>query len=280
MSKPVQINIDEVLRKEAPKVYKFLPKFVINYLKKVLHQDEINDFLRKNADKYGDDFVRETLKLFATNVDYYGINKIPKVGRYIFAGNHPLGGLDGVAFIHLIYKIFGDAKAIVNDLLLYLENLKPVFQGVNVFGKFSREQNLAMEELYKSDKHVIVFPSGVVSRKIKGKIQDLEWKKSFIQNAIKYKRDIIPVFIEGRNSNFFYNFAKFRKFIGIKFGVELIYLPDEMFNYRNKTITFYFGEPIPYNFFDKSRSVKEWAKYVRDLVYALPEKFKQAKQNN
>ncbi len=269
----VQISVKEVLKTKVPKVYKFLPKFVIRYLEKVLHQREINDFLKNNSDKHGTDFTEAVLNLFNTKIEYVGIEKVPKDKRYVFIANHPLGGLDGIAFIHLVNRIFGEAKAIVNDLLLYIKNLEPVFQGVNVFGKFSRSQNRAMEDLYRSHKHVIVFPSGLVSRKVKGKIQDLEWKKSFLQKAKQYARYIVPVYIEGRNSNFFYNFANFRKFIGMKFGLELIYLPDEMFNYRNKTIKFYFGAPYSYEFFDKSKTLKDWVDFLRKKVYSLKKEY-------
>ncbi len=165
--------------------------------------------------------------------------------------------------------LVGKTKAIVNDLLLSIEKFKPLFEGVNVYGKFTKEQIQILDELYRSDNQIVVFPSGMVSRKIKGKIQDLEWKKSFIKKAVQYKRDVIPVFIDGRNSNFFYRFANFRKFIGFKFNIELIFLPDEMFLYRNKTITIKLGKPIPYKTFDKSKPIKEWVKIVREKTYAL-----------
>jgi putative hemolysin len=126
-----------------------------------------------------------------------------------------------------------------------------------------------IEETYAGDYAVLVFPAGLVSRKQDIGIKDLEWKKSFISKSKKYKKDIVPVYIEGRNSNFFYNFAKLRKRIGIKSNFEMLFLPDEMFSQRGKKVIIHIGKPIPYSCFDKSKSENEWAEEVKQIVYRM-----------
>lgn len=257
------LDVDKVLKTRSPKAYKLIPKFIIKGLKNLIKQDDMNGVVERNSDKHGQDFLKACINEFKINIKYSGLENLPKDKKYVFASNHPLGGLDGISILHLIHKYLGEDKAIVNDLLLNIENLKPVFAGVNVFGRFSKNQIKEIDELYASDKQVVVFPAGLVSRKIKREIKDLTWKKSFLTKAIEHKRDIVPVFADATNSKFFYNFANFRKFTRIKFNLELILLPREMFKFTGNTIVFHFGKPISYKDFTNKKSINEWVKYIR-----------------
>ena len=158
---------------------------------------------------------------------------------------------------------------LVNDLLLYLSNLRSIFVPINKHGAQGKKNAELIEKAYASDNQIITFPAGLCSRKQNGKIQDTEWKKSFIQKAVEYRRDIVPVFFEGRNSNFFYRLANMRKALGIKMNYEMIYLPDEMFKSKHKTYSIHFGKPIPWQTFDSSRKPAEWAEWVKEIVYNL-----------
>jgi len=209
------------------------------------------------------------LQELGVNVHLEGAENIPLDESVIFASNHPLGGLDGVAFMHAIGKYRKDVKFLVNDILMNIRNLEPLFIPVNKVGSQSKSGIAAIENAYASDQALLVFPAGLVSRKINGKIVDLEWKKSFISKAKKYKKNIVPVYIEGRNSNFFYNLARFRNKIGFIANVEMLYLPDEMFSQRGKDITIRIGKKIPYTHFDVSKNERQWAEEVKKIVYAM-----------
>ncbi|MCY1367259.1 hypothetical protein D9M69_541870 [compost metagenome] len=188
----------------------------------------------------------------------------------IFASNHPLGGLDGIAFMHALGRYRKDIKFLVNDILMNIKNLEPLFVPVNKHGKQAREASRLIDETYASDQALLVFPAGLVSRKRRnGVIKDLEWKKNFVSKAKKYKKDIIPVFIEGRNSDFFYNLARFRKNLGIGANVEMFYLADEMFAQRNKKVTIRIGKPVSYQELDSRKTEQEWAETVKEVVYAM-----------
>jgi putative hemolysin len=265
------IDVDDVFRKKGGKLYPFIPRFLIKYLKKVIHQDELNEALYKFHDRMGLEFIESILKeYFTAEIEVINQENILAHGRYIVASNHPLGGLDGMALMQVIGRKRKDIKFIVNDILLELKNLNQLFIPVNKHGRNSVESVRIIESLYESDDLVIIFPAGLVSRKQKGGIiKDLDWKKSFISKAVKHKRDIIPVYIEGRNSEFFYNFARWRKRLAIKANIEMLYLPNEMFKQKDKKITITFGRPIPYNTFTTAKTYQDWAQWVKTKVYQM-----------
>lgn len=264
------INLHQVLQEKAPSLSKKLPKFVVNYLIRIVHQDELNYILNRYHDKDGVDFMVELLDYFDLTLKTIGAENIPDTGRYVFASNHPLGGLDGICLSAFLGQRFnGDIRYLVNDLLLFIPNLRSIFIPVNKHGQQAKKTAVLTDEAYASDNQIITFPAGLCSRKIKGEIIDLEWKKSFVQKAVEYKRDIIPVYFEGRNSNFFYRLANIRTGLGLKVNIEMLYLSDEVFKSKHSTYHIYFGKPIPWQTFDNSKKMIEWAKWVRDISYAL-----------
>ena len=268
-----QIDIKQVLRQKAPSAARKIPGFMVDYLIRTVHQDELNEILRRYHDKDGVAFMQELIGYFDLNLELVNEENIPAEGRYIFASNHPLGGLDGICLSAIIGGRFdGKIRYLVNDLLLYLSNLRSIFVPINKHGAQGKKNAELIEKAYASDNQIITFPAGLCSRKQNGKIQDTEWKKSFIQKAVEYRRDIVqivPVFFEGRNSNFFYRLANMRKALGIKMNYEMIYLPDEMFKSKHKTYSIHFGKPIPWQTFDSSRKPAEWAEWVKEIVYNL-----------
>ncbi|NDW10878.1 1-acyl-sn-glycerol-3-phosphate acyltransferase [Dysgonomonas sp. 520] len=267
------IDLDKVIQSKSPQLYKKTPKFLINYLKRKIHQDEINEILIRYGHTDGVDFMVNTTNYFGLTLNVSGLDRISTDGRYIFASNHPLGGLDGICLSSIIGEKFDKKiKYIVNDLLLNIKPLQSIFVPVNKHGSQNKKSISAQNEAFESDNQIVTFPAGICSRKIDGKIQDLEWKKTFISKAVETKRDIVPVFFDGRNSNFFYRFANIRKSLGIKFNIEMLFLPDELFKNRNETFNVIFGKPIPYSFFDKSKTQYQWAQYVREEVYKLGQK--------
>jgi putative hemolysin len=263
------IDIEKVIKDKNPQLLKWLPKFLINYLKRTLHQDEINQVLYENKDLYGNDFCQELISRFNIKINVEGLENIPREDGCIFASNHPLGGMDAMALVTIMEPIRKDIKFIVNDILLNLKNLKGLFVGVNKHGVTSKESLNMVDELFASDQAIFVFPAGLVSRKRKGIIADLEWKKTFITRAKKHQKSIIPVFVNGNLSNFFYRLSNLRMSLGIKANLEMLYLADESFKQKDKTLTIIFGEPIPSSFFDKSKSDREWAKWMENKVHQM-----------
>ncbi len=276
-----KIDIDAVFKSKNPGLYKILPSFIFSYLKKITHQEKVNAFLERHVNDYDFDFVHGIIKEFGIHTHVIGMENLPATGGCIVSSNHPLGALDAMAMLDEVGKRRKDIKFFVNDILLNLDNLKNLFAGVNVVGKTSVQALEEIENVFSRDIAVFTFPAGLVSRKqfpngIFGKsvIEDLEWKKSFISRANRYKKNIIPVFVDGRNSNFFYSLSNWRKRFGIKANIEMLYLVDEMYQQQGKTITIIFGKEIPYSTFDKRFTDTQWAQKVKEHVYKMGKEMK------
>lgn len=272
------IDIEALFASKNPALLKVIPRFIIAYLKKITHQEAINQFIYKHRDKSGLPFVEAILQEFGVIVRVAGNDPagvISREGRYIIASNHPLGGLDGMALMMTIGRIRPDIVFPVNDLLMSVPGLRPLFIPINKHGK-NKENAQLIDGTFASGKVILYFPAGLVSRKqkVNGRsvIMDLEWKNTFIKKAKKYRRDIIPVYIDGKNSEWFYNLARWRKRLGIKANVEMLYLVDEMMRQWNQTITLVIGDPISYSAFDASLSDAQWAAWMKAHVYELKEK--------
>ncbi len=269
---PVQIDLEKTIASKNKNLAKSIPGFVMRYLKRTIHEDDLNRILRDYADKFGVDFVRSILKDFNITYEAHHTERVPKGGRYIFASNHPLGGLDGVVLADLLNKYWGEPRILVNDLLLLIKNYHPLFLPINKHGAHSREAIKKIDEAFESDHPILDFPFGLVSRKVKGKIEDLEWKRTFVNRARKYERDIVPVHFDARNSNRFYRVAQWRKRLGIKANIEMFYLPDEVFKQSDKHFDIYIGNPISYKSLTKDKTADEWAAEIKKIAYSLKPK--------
>jgi putative hemolysin len=264
------VDIEKVIAKKNPKLLKLLPGFIIRYIKRTIHQDELNEAVKRNKNRFGHDFVDAAMEEFGAKTATVGIENIPTKGGVIMAANHPLGGLDGIAFMDVVGNHRKDIKFFVNDILLELKNFDPIFVPVNKHGKNSADYTKKFEETYSSSECLLIFPAGLVSRREEGHVvKDLVWKKSFITKAVQYQKNVIPVYIGGHNSKFFYNLAYWRKKIGIKANIEMFFLVDEMYKQKGKTITFTFGEPISWKTFTSDKTPDYWSGKVKEHVYAL-----------
>lgn len=270
MSDVLQIDIDAILAAKAGKKARYVPRFVVSYLKKIVHQDEVNHFLRLNHDKRDLEFIGEFMKYFNNSFEVSGLENLPAAGRFTFVSNHPLGAQDGLGLAHILGPVYkGKIKFLVNDLLMNIPHISSFWVPINKTGKQARNFPQQVKAAFESDNHIVMFPAGLCSRKRKGVIRDLEWKKTFITKSVQTERDIVPIHFEGENSKFFYRLANLNRMLGIKFNIAMLYLSDEMFKNRNKTFKVTIGKPIPWQTFDKSKSAVEWAQYVKEKVYSL-----------
>jgi 1-acyl-sn-glycerol-3-phosphate acyltransferase len=276
-------NVEQIIKIKNPGLHRIIPKFIFSLLRRIIHENTLNGYNGRHWQKDGIDYVAGILDDFQVKIDfsvtgtnggtlndYNALARLFSPGkRYILASNHPLGGLDGLALIYVAGKVRPDVVFPVNDLLLFIPSLRSIFIPINKHGKNNENVSL-IDQTFASDKLILFFPAGLVSRKQKGGfIEDLEWKKTFITRAKKYNRDIVPVYISGANSNFFYSLARWRKRLGIKANLEMLFLPQEMIRQKNRTIRIIFGEPVPVESFDKTKSDQEWAAFIKAKSYQL-----------
>lgn len=268
---PNHVSIEQML---GPKLRKKLPRFVINYLKKIAHESEINQIIDNSNGLYGAEFVTFALKSLDISFTVVGEENLPKDGQYIFVGNHPLGGAEALMVGEIIRRNYGNnVRFIVNSLISELKPLSGIFTPVNLLGGAqNRELGVAVEELFNSDNQVCIFPAGTCAKKEKGEITEMPWKKMFVGRAKKFQRTVIPFHCTGRNSNWFYFISNVSKFLGLKVNIGMLYLVDELFKNQHKHFTITIGKPIPWQTFDSSKSDLQWAHHVRKMVIALGEK--------
>ena len=246
------IDVRAILRGKMGERAKYVPGFVVRWLERILHQDEVNDFLWQNRHLQGVPWLESCLEYLGTKLDIVG------------------EGQDGVALGAILGRHYGGRfRYLVNDLLMNLPGLAPLCVPINKTGRQSRSFPAMVEACFKGDNHVIMFPAGICSRRIGGQIHDLPWKKTFVTKSVETHRDVVPVHFGGHNSDFFYNLANVCKRLGIKFNIAMLYLADEMYKNRDKTFRVAIGKPIPWQTFDKSKTPAQWAQYVQDIVYKL-----------
>lgn len=266
------IDVDKVLRDKMGKKAKYVPGFIVSWLKRILHQDELNEFFWQSRDLVGTPWLEATLVRLDTSIELVGEENLPDKndGRlYTFVSNHPLGGEDGVALGAIIGKHYDDRfRYLVNDILMNLPGLAPLCIPINKTGKQNRDFPRMVEAGFQSDNHMVMFPAGLCSRRHKGVIRDLEWKKTFVTKSVEYHRDVVPIHFGGRNSDRFYRLANFSDKC-LPFNLAMIYLVDEMFKNTHQTFRVAVGKPIPWQTFDNSKKPIEWAQWVKDRVYEL-----------
>ena len=267
------IDIDAILQSKMGSKARRVPRFIVNWLKHIVHQDEVNSFLWDAKDLQGTPWLQAGIDFLDNKIVVKGMENLPDDSdgkRYTFVSNHPLGGIDGIAIGSIIGKRYNDNfRYLVNDLLMNLPGLAPLCIPINKTGKQSRDFPAMVEAGFASDHHMVMFPAGLCSRKIKGEIHDLPWTKTFISKSVQTQRDVVPIHFSGQNSEKFYRIANICKALRLKFNFAMLFLADEMFKNRGKTFEVTIGKPIPWQTFDKSRKPKEWAQYVQDIVYKL-----------
>ena len=265
--KPVSIR--DLFMDKNPSLARWIPGFVYRLLSRVLRIDFMNTILYEHGFKKDVDFARASMEAFNVSREVQGRENLQREGRYIFVANHPLGGFDGMMIISELCRTYDSLKVLVNDLLMNVKNMDGIFVPINKHGSQVTDNVRRINALFQSDQQIMTFPAGLVSRRKKGGIRDVEWQKRFITKARQTRRDVVPIHVTGRNSDFFYNLSNVRKFLGIKANLEMFFLPNETYKHRNKHFTITFGKPIPYTTFDTRYSPKEWARLVKDHTYSL-----------
>ena len=267
------IDVDRIIKEKMGAKSKYVPGILIKWLKHIIHQDEVNRYLWESRDKTGTEWLEECVRYLDMTLKIEGMENLPDKNDgklYTFVSNHPLGGADGVALGAIIGRHYdGRFRYLVNDLLMNLPGLAPLCIPINKTGKQSRDFPAMVEAGFASNHHMLMFPAGICSRKINGRINDMPWKKTFITKSVETHRDIVPIHFGGRNSDFFYNMAGLCKTMNIKFNIAMLFLVDEMYKNVHKTFRVSIGKPIPWQTFDKSKTPMEWADFVKNKVYEL-----------
>lgn len=266
------IDIDKILKSKMGAKAKWVPGFLVSWLKRIVHQDKVNAFLWESRDKVGTEWLEACVEYLQMTLKIEGMENLPAKddGRlYTFVSNHPLGGEDGVALGAIIGRHYdGRFRYLVNDLLMNLPGLAPLCIPINKTGRQGRNFPAMVKAGFESNNHMLMYPAGICSRKRNGVIRDIPWSKTFVVKSVEYHRDIVPIHFSGQNSKFFYRLANFSDRF-LPFNLAMLFLVDEMYKNVHKSFDVHIGKPIPWETFDKSRTPAQWAQYVQDIVYQL-----------
>jgi putative hemolysin len=263
------IDIRNLIKSKNPRLLKWLPGFIVKYLERILHQDDINAFIEAHAAVKNENFCKAVIDYFNIEIEIEGIENIPTNGGVTLAMNHPLGGMDAMALVTALKEHRTDLKFIVNDLLLHLEGMRGMFVGVNKHGKNSDSTYSKIDDLFGSEQAVCIFPAGLVSRRNKGVVRDLTWKKTFVTLSQKHQHPIIPIYIDGKLSSFFYRLSNLRTFFGIKANIEMLFLANELFKQKNVKMKLIVGKPIDPTQMETFNTPQACAEWIRSQVYEL-----------
>lgn len=235
------IDIEAILRERSGRKY---PKWMISLLSRVIHQQEINFILKSGEGLKPQQFLQHTLQMLHISYHYNG--KLPsKNKRCIFVANHPYGGLDGIILAEILLQHYADVGVVVNDLLMNLKPLQPLWIPINKFGRQNTSSSLIYNQAMTSPtKQILTFPAGICSRWDDGRVTDLRWHSRFVRDAIRHNRMIVPIHIAGRLSSLFYTIYRLRRLLGIDTNLELILLVDELFKQKGQEIEITFGKAI------------------------------------
>ena len=264
-----RIDVGQILESKAPRLKRYIPRAVINWLRGIIQEDFLNNAIGNFGDKPPMEFIRGAFGLLDIERSVEGFENIDPEGRYIFASNHPFGGMDGMMLAEAIGSRLGDVRVVINDLLMYLEPLRPIWLPVNKHGRQNTAYARRMREAFEGPLPILTFPAGLCSRRTKGEVADLEWRKNFIKQAHSTNRQVVPVFVEGCLSNRFYNISNLRTKLGVKFNIEMILLVDEMVRQKGQTFTLRFGKPISTEELSAIGSVEDQVAFVRKKVYEM-----------
>ena len=199
----LHIDLDELLHTKVPKYRRYIPGFVVRWLERIICQRELNELLDSTAGTRNEEFAEAAMSYIGATVTARGLEKFAPDDshRYIFASNHPLGGLDGIALIALLGRHYGGkVRCVVNDMLMQVKPLAGVFLPANKHGRQTEAAVKAINDAMAGDCQMLYFPAGLCSRRQPdGSIADVEWRKSFVTKSIEYHRGVVPVCFSGRN---------------------------------------------------------------------------------
>lgn len=262
-----RIDIDEVLREKAPRFAKYIPRFVRNRLRRTIHEEELNGIIDAGWDRSPQEFIRVAFERMRIAYRVEGLERLDPAERYLFVANHPFGGLDGMMIADALIERFGDVRVVVNDLLMYIDPLRPIWLPVNKHGRQTADYARRYDEAFAGELPILTFPAGLCSRRRDGRVSDTPWRLNFIKRAHASGRRIVPLYVEGELSGFFYRIARLRERLGLKFNIEMLWLPDEMFRQGGSCFRIAAGTPIDPE--TLQGTLQQQADAIRTEVYRL-----------
>jgi putative hemolysin len=223
-------------------------KTVVAILRYLFRESEFRRFSERYPHLTGFDFVEQALDHFdfGVTVSDRERERIPAWGRVVIVANHPIGSLDGLALLKMVGDVRRDVKAVANDVLAVVEPLRSLLLPVDTMGsRTTRDHLRAIEQHLQNDGALIIFPAGEVSRMGAKGVRDGRWRHGFLRFASKTRAPILPMFVDAKNSLFFYSLSLLAK------PLSTLWLVREMFKHNNKNMRVRIGSAVNFDVYDK-----------------------------
>lgn len=267
------ISLEAVIEQQYPGLQQRKPligKTLLQFLRYICHESEFKQFAQTYPHVEGFDFVEQVLDYFDFTFRLKDNQRvrIPAQGRVVIIANHPIGSLDGLALLKMVGEIRRDVKAVANEILYALEPLRSLLLPVDNMGRRSgKEQLRAIRNHLNNEGAIIIFPAGEVSRVGPKGIRDGRWSNGFLRFANATNSPILPVFVDGRNSVFFYALSLLVK------PISTLWLIREMFKQAKNHVDINVGQIItPEQYQGLDITPKAQAKLFKNHVYRLRKK--------
>lgn len=239
------INIESAVVEKFPNFAQqpaVIRKPTLTLLKKLIHENEINQFLEKHARLKDFAFIDGVFEYFDFSYSIKASDRknIPATGRVVIFANHPIGSLDGLAILRLVGEVRKDVRILANDMLSQFDAIKNLIIPLdNMTGGSARKAYKKVTEALENEEAIIVFPAGEVSRAHPKGVRDSRWLPGFINFARRSRAPLLPIRIHAKNSMLFYGASMMYKPLGTAL------LAREMFNKRSRSLHFSAGQLIP-----------------------------------
>ncbi|MBI2379474.1 MAG: lysophospholipid acyltransferase family protein [Gammaproteobacteria bacterium] len=188
-------------------------------------------------------FARFTLDRLGVDyrLDAGSLDELPREGGMLVVANHPYGGLEGVALLHLLGAVRPDLKILANAFLSAIPELAEHFIPLDVFhpGRNQRALRQAVAHVRQGGA-LLLFPAGEVSswRLAERRVSDPAWHVTAAAIAQKTQAPVVPVHIAGRNSLWFQAAGLLHR------RLRTLLLAREMLNKAGRTLSIRLGNPI------------------------------------
>jgi len=264
------LNVEALTARFMPGLQRRPPlirKSIQAMLRALFHEKELSRLQAANPHLVGFDFVEQLLEHFNFGYTLRGNERqrIPSRGRVVIIANHPIGTLDAAVLIQLVGEIRRDVKAVTNQVLAGIAPLAPLLLPVdNMGGRSSREQLKSVYRHLEQEGVVIIFPAGEVSRMGASGIRDGSWNSGFLRIASATRAPVLPIYIDGRNSIFFYALSLLSR------PLSTLWLIREMFKQASRSVHISIGNPIPFdNYQNTHLPLKSCVKLFQRHLYRI-----------
>lgn len=204
----VDVLIDE--RAEHLRRHRFLWPVLKSVCKGVLGYNRALEMVDATQGMSGLEIMDYMSNLLHLEVSVSGVDHIPATGPALVTPNHPAGIADGIAVYDAFKHIRDDMCFVANrDAIRASSGLADIIIPVEWRvqernAQKTRETVRAINQAFKEDRLVVIFPSGRLAEPTLRGLKERPWQTTALSFARRNEVPVIPMHIKGENTAFYY----------------------------------------------------------------------------